>query len=94
MALRQTEGGLLVFHDPEADRPILEVKTLQCVHCGGHFPVCPGSGRVRGFCQRCCGPVCGPGCAECVPTDLLLENLERGRPEGFRPVVVAGGYDG
>jgi hypothetical protein len=38
--------------------------------------------------MNCAGPVCGPGCAECIPTDLLLENMEQGRPLDFKPVVV------
>ena len=81
------ESGLMTLLDPGADRPIQEIPTLQCVHCGGHFPVQPGSGKVRGFCMRCRGPVCGPKCAECVPTEQLLENIEHGRPLDFRPIV-------
>jgi hypothetical protein len=82
------EAGLVTLIDPGADRPLLEVGTLQCVHCGGHWVPQPGSGRVRGFCQNCMGPVCGPGCAACVPTEQLLENIEKGRPLDFRPVLV------
>lgn len=83
------DNGLMTFVDPGADRPILEVKTLQCVHCGGHFPCQPGSGKIRGFCMNCNGPVCGPGCAECVPVEQLLENYEQNRPENFRPTMGA-----
>lgn len=42
---------------------------------------------VRGFCTRCCGPVCGPGCADCIPEEQLLENYEKHRPLDFRPIV-------
>jgi len=28
----------MIFSDPGSDKPILEAATLQCVHCGGHFP--------------------------------------------------------
>lgn len=82
------DHGTVTISDPGADRPLLEVGTLQCVHCGGHWIAQPGSGRIRGFCQNCMGPVCGPGCAACVPTDLYLTNLETGRDPLFRPVVV------
>lgn len=70
------DNGLMVWSDPGADKPILEVKTLQCVHCGGHFPHQPGSGKTRGFCMRCSGPVCGPGCQECIPWEAQLEIME------------------
>lgn len=70
---------------------VVEVETAQCVHCGGHFPLRPGSGRVRGYCANCAGPVCGPQCAACVPTEVLLENLEAGRDPGRRDVRVSAG---
>jgi hypothetical protein len=82
------EAGLLTIIDPGSDKPLLEVASLQCVHCGCHWVPQPGSGKVRGFCTRCHGPVCGPGCAECVPTEQLLENLEAGRELHFRPTKV------
>jgi hypothetical protein len=62
----------------EGGHTIKEVETRKCVHCGGHFHVSPGSGRIRGWCVNCAGPVCGPQCAECVPEEQLLENLEKG----------------
>lgn len=82
------EAGTLTIIDPGADRPLATVATVQCVHCGGHFAPRPGSGQVRGFCTRCNGPVCGPGCRECVPYRQQLENMEAGRPTNFRPVFV------
>lgn len=88
MRLNKTEAGLIVVSDPGSDKPLLETKTLQCVHCGGHWIPQPGSGRVRGWCSNCHGPICGPGCVVCVPTEQLLENIERGRPLDFRPTVV------
>lgn len=66
-----------------------EIDMLQCVHCGGHFELRPGSGKVRGFCMRCNGPVCGPQCAECVPFEQFLENREAGKPDNHRPVRVS-----
>ena len=87
--LSRTEAGTLTVCDPGADRPLSEIGTAQCQHCGAHFPITPGSGRVRGWCMNCNGPVCGPGCAECVPTDLYLSNIEAGRPANFRPIVAS-----
>lgn len=82
------EAGLVTLIDPGADKPLLEVGTLQCCHCGCHWYPQPGSGRVRGFCQNCNGFVCGPGCSTCVPTEQLLSNMEAGRPLDFRPICV------
>lgn len=86
--LRPRDAGQVVYVDPGADKPLLEVGTLCCMHCGAHWIPEPGSGRIRGYCQLCCGPVCGPGCAKCVPMEQMLENIEKGRPEDYRPVVV------
>lgn len=92
--LRRTENGVIVVCDPGADRPLLEVATVQCVHCSGHWVPRPGSGIERGWCMNCAGPVCGRGCAACVPLDQMLSNIEKGRPADFRPVVVPGGFGG
>lgn len=87
--LVRREQGTLVITDPESDTPLLEQRTVQCVHCGGHYWPSPGSGRIRGYCTRCAGPVCGPGCAACVPIEQLLENFEKGNPLEYRPIVVS-----
>lgn len=110
--LRTNDHGLIVVVDPSADKPLMELKTTQCVHCGGHFELKPPKlithtltpfeaavreeqGKiVRGFCQRCNGYVCGPGCAACVPTELYIENLEKGRPADYVPVVVPTSFHG
>ena len=98
------EAGLATWNDPGADKPLQAVKTAQCCHCGGHFPFEPKlttkfytaeeakklpNKTFRGWCMSCNGPVCGPGCAECVPEEQLLENYEKGRPLDFRPIVVS-----
>jgi hypothetical protein len=82
------QAGEITICDPGSDKPILEAGTLQCVHCGAHWQIRPGSGKIRGFCSRCNGPVCGPKCAECVPAELQLDNMEKGRALNFRPVMV------
>jgi hypothetical protein len=92
--LNKTDFGRAILIDPGADKPISEVGTLQCCHCGGHWAPQPGSGRVRGWCQRCQGPVCGPDCAECIPVLQYIENLEKGRPDDFRPIIVPTSFHG
>lgn len=82
------ERGTIILTDPGRDKPLAEIATAQCCHCGCHFPIQPGSGIERGFCTRCNGPVCGRGCAECVPAEQLLENLESGRDLSHRPIIV------
>ena len=80
-------GGLLLEGPPVAVRDArsggtclsdgAEVAcTVQCVHCGGHWIPVQFSGRVRGFCMLCKGPICGPGCQECVPYERQLEIRE------------------
>jgi hypothetical protein len=53
--------------------------TLQCVHCGGHWVVVPGSRRKRGWCIHCQGPHCGkPDCASrCLPLEKRLAFIEK-----------------
>jgi hypothetical protein len=52
-------------------------ETHQCCHCGGHFIMRRGSGKVRGFCLKCQGPTCGAGgCDRCVPFEARLEFAE------------------
>ena len=77
------EAGRVTVSDPGSDRPLFEAATLSCCHCGCHWVPVPGSGRVRGYCQNCAGFVCGPGCATCVPVEVYLENVEKGRPDDW-----------
>lgn len=73
-------AGEITISSPDRDRPFEQIPTYQCVHCGGHWEGRPGSGRTRGWCMQCNGPVCGPVCSTCVPYALQLENLESGLP--------------
>lgn len=61
-----------------------EVEYVACVHCGKQHPVRASieallrGQQVLGLCTRCNGPHC-PECAECVPMERQLENIEAGR---------------
>lgn len=56
----------------------LECDTVQCVHCGGHYQVQPGSGKRRGFCLRCAGATCGSAsCMTCEPVEKKLARQEQ-----------------
>jgi len=81
------EGGLLTIIDPGSDKPLAEVKTVKCVHCGGQFQFGPGYTKDRGWCGRCNGPICGAGCLECVPEEAMLEIMEGTR----NPTAVSAG---
>lgn len=90
------EAGIGTMIDPNKDKPLYEIGYYGCVHCGGHFPM-PRFGNSeedratrigRGFCMRCNGYICGASCANCVPLEQYLENLENGRDPDFVPVVV------
>lgn len=89
------EHGYLVGTDASG-REVVLATSLQCIHCGSHWFPCPGSGRVRGFCFSCMGPVCGRKCAVCVgPWEARMENIEAGRPElQPRRILLAPGWDG
>ena len=67
---------------------VIEADTLQCVHCGRHWAVSPESRRMTGYCHTCNGPVCSARCAECVPAEQQLENMEQHRPINHRRIIV------
>ena len=68
--------GYAVWTEP--GQRLIERDTLQCVHCGGHWLVEPGSGIKRGWCTLCSGPHCGgQGCWTCTPFERRLEQEER-----------------
>lgn len=80
--------GIAFTVDPETGA-MIEVETKQCCHCGLHWEVVPGSGKVRGYCMKCNGWFCGPHCCECVPIEKQLEIMEGTRNP--TAVSVAGG---
>jgi uncharacterized ferredoxin-like protein len=53
--------------------------TLQCEHCGYTWIPIMGSGKVRGWCNKCNGPTCGSKeCHECLPMQKRIEQYEKG----------------
>ncbi len=71
VSVRNPAGAVIVDGCHVAD-------TCQCVHCGAHFQMVRGSGRIRGFCPGCNGITCGaPKCNPCVPFERALEIREK-----------------
>lgn len=69
-------NGYAVEVGPNGKR---EFDTKQCCHCGGHFNIVAGSGRLRGFCKLCMNVTCGkPCCHEHYPIEERLDDYERG----------------
>lgn len=72
------------------DGAIVIKPMVQCVHCQGIFEYQPGSGKTRGFCHNCMGPVCGKRCARCVNWEQKLDNVEAGKDRNHKPTRVSG----
>lgn len=54
--------------------------TKQCCHCGGHFVMVKGSGKLRGYCTKCHEITCGKiECCKCVPFEKKLDLAEAGK---------------
>lgn len=70
-------GGIMIDGKHIAD-------TLRCVHCSASWVVQPGSGKKRGWCVKCKGPLCGsPDCDDaCVPLEMRLQEMENGWSRG------------
>jgi hypothetical protein len=59
-------------------QPVAETK--QCCHCGSHFEIIKGSGRLRGFCRFCNQVTCGSHrCMSCMPLEKRLDLFEKGK---------------
>lgn len=80
--------GLTIETGP--DIQIIERDTVQCVHCGAHWQVNPYSAKNRGYCAKCNGPICGPGCLDCIPIERQLEIMEGTDTLTRSRIVVAG----
>jgi hypothetical protein len=72
--------------------PVVVTDIVRCVHCFYSWKWIPGSGKHRGFCTRCNGLTCGdPACEAngCVCQEAWLDNVEAGRPEDYKQIIVA-----
>jgi len=79
-------AGVSIINSPELPFE-QQADYKQCVHCQSVWKVEPGSGRLRGFCMKCNGPICGPGCAECKGSfEKMLDDILAGRDPGSRLV--------
>ena len=56
-----------------------EADLMQCKHCQYTWRYVPGSGRKRGWCLHCNGPLCGK--KKCMERcDPIEEQIQRGGP--------------
>lgn len=74
--VRHAAGAIMHDGGSQAGWTVIS-ESVQCVHCGAHITIEPGSGRERGFCLNCMGVVCGhQNCWECIPEEQMLLNME------------------
>lgn len=86
---QKKRSGTLISSDRDRDH-VVQSDTAQCCHCGWTWQHTPGSGRIRGWCMRCMGFVCGPNCVagtNCITQEQILENIEAGRRLDTPPPV-------
>ena len=59
--------------------------TIQCVHCNCQWVPIRGSGKTRGFCLNCKGPICGKQecIGTCLPWEKKLDNDDKLRKGHF-----------
>ena len=71
------------------DGRVKEEDYNQCVHCGGHFQVVPGSGIKRGYCRNCMGVTCGkPECNPCLPFQKWMDLVEANDRRSRNPLGI------
>jgi hypothetical protein len=62
-------------------------ETLQCIHCGMHWVVVHGSGKVRGYCLICREVTCGAeACNVHAPIEERLAYTEAIAGSDFKTV--------
>lgn len=67
---RRYAGDVIIV----SDNAITEFETVKCVHCQQILFILPGSGKERGWCMKCMGPLCNSKICngKCVPLDVSL----------------------
>ena len=70
--------GIITYTDLQDGKKLFEGDMRQCVHCQMIWTYKPGSGKLRGFCGKCNGHVCGKkACMEgCYPAEQRIEDAE------------------
>lgn len=84
-------SGVLIV-TPCDHGPVQQMDTVSCGHCGYTSIWVAGSEKWWSKCLKCGELRCGKeSCrnSECVPVEQWLENVEKGRREDFRPLLVA-----
>lgn len=72
--LKKREDGILIVNGS------VVATTKQCCHCGKHFAMVKGSGKLRGHCLKCNKFTCGAiECCTCVPFEKKLDLFEAGK---------------
>lgn len=71
------KDGYIIITDAAGTK---EFDTHGCPHCGSHFVIIPGSGRLRNFCMLCHAPTCDKAkCYEHSPFMKRVELVEAGK---------------
>lgn len=75
--LRDGGNGTEIHIETASGKMLFESDLQQCVHCQYTWKYKPGSGILRGFCQKCNGVTCGrTACDTCYPKEQWVEDLE------------------
>jgi len=70
-------AGVVITHDFNGRESMRD--TQQCVHCGAHWVVEPGSGKKHAWCLKCAGNTCSsPRCRTiCYPEAKRHDDMAR-----------------
>ncbi len=83
----------VVITTPLDGGPATIQDTVQCAHCQRHKIFNPETFDGDWyFCGLCGNVACAdqkPCRDKCVPAEQWLENVEKGRPEDYRPIIVS-----
>jgi hypothetical protein len=88
-----SKSGSMIVTDIDSGQD-LTCDVISCAHCDFTWQYLPHSGRTRGQCGLCHKYVCGrPFCnvLQCTSREQRLENLEKGRPLDWKPIVSTSG---
>lgn len=71
------ETGIITITDRVTGKMISEGNVRTCCHCGFIWKHKPGSGILRGYCQKCDAFSCGKqSCWDCYPKEQQIEDME------------------